>query len=81
MQQVIEKAGTLDREKVKKVLEKDKFKCLLYPTVRYVSERGYTNINKFAFTGVLQWQNGELLTVHPKSIADADFMYPVPWRK
>lgn len=81
MQQVIEKAGTLDREKVKKVLEEEEFKCLLYPTVRYVSERGYTNINKFAFTGVLQWQNGELLTVHPKSIADADFMYPVPWRK
>jgi len=81
MQQAIEKAGTLDTEKVKKVLEVDEFKCLLYPKVRYVSERGYTNINKYAFTGVLQWQNGQLLTVYPKSIADAEFVFPMPWKR
>ncbi len=79
MQEAIEKAGTLDKEAVKKCLENETFKCLLYPEVRYVSERGYTNLNEHAFTGVLQWQNERLLTVYPESIADAKFLYPMPW--
>jgi branched-chain amino acid transport system substrate-binding protein len=81
MQQAIEKAGTLDSEKVKKVLETDEFKCLMYPEVRYVDEGGYTNLNTKAFTGVLQWQNGELMTVYPKSIAAAELIFPMPWKK
>jgi len=79
MKQAIEKAGTLDREKIKKVLETEEFTCLLMPRVKYVTEKGYTNINKYAFVGVLQWQNGELMNVFPKSIADAEFIYPMPW--
>lgn len=81
MQQAVEKAGTLDKEKVKEVLEKEEFKCLLYPKVKYVSERGYTNLNKYAFTGVLQWIDGNLLTVYPESIADKNFIYPMPWKR
>ena len=81
MQQAIEKAGTLDKQKVKQILETGEFECLLYPKVKYVSEKGYTNLNKYAFTGVLQWQDGNLLTVYPHSIADKKFLYPMPWKK
>jgi len=81
MQQAIEKAGTLDRERVKEVLEKEEFTCLVLPRVKYVSEKGYTNINKYAYSGVLQWQNGKLMTIYPKEIADAGLVYPMPWEK
>jgi len=81
MQQAIELAGTLDKEAVKKALETGTFKCILYPQVQYRSERGYTNINVHAFTGVLQWQKGRLLTIYPDSIAEAKFVYPMPWNK
>lgn len=77
MQQAIEKAGTLDNEKVKQVLLNGEFKCLLYPRVKFVSEDGYTNINKFAFTGVKQWQEGKCLTVFPTELAQAKVIYPL----
>jgi branched-chain amino acid transport system substrate-binding protein len=80
MQQAIEKAGSLDKEKIKKVLQEEEFKCILYPKVKFVTEGGYTNLNKFAFTGVLQWQNGKLITIYPFSLAEAKFVYPMPWR-
>jgi len=75
--QAIEKAGTIEREKVREVLLKEEFKCLLYPKVKFVSEAGYTNINKFAFTGVLQWQDGKLLTVFPPELAETKLRYPL----
>jgi len=81
MVQAIEKAGTLNAEKVKKVLQEEEFKCLLYPQVRFVNQAGYTNLNKYAFTGVLQWQKGKLLTVYPQSLSEAKFVYPMPWGK
>ncbi len=77
MQQAIEKAGTLDKEKVRSVLLSDEFKCLLYPRVKFVTEDGYTNINKFAFTGVKQWQDGKCLTVFPTDLAQAKIIYPL----
>ncbi len=80
MQQAIEKAGTLDKEKVKKVLQEGEFKRILYPKVKFVTEGGYTNLNKFAFTGVLQWQNGKLITIYPFLLAEGKFEYPMPWR-
>jgi branched-chain amino acid transport system substrate-binding protein len=81
MKQAIEKAGTLSKEKVKNVLQEEEFQCLLYPKVKFVTEAGYTNLNKYAFTGVLQWQNGKLLTVYPQSLAETKFLYPMPWKK
>jgi branched-chain amino acid transport system substrate-binding protein len=78
LHQAIEKAGTLNPEKVREVLLKDEFKCLLYPRVKFVSEAGYTNINKHAFTGVLQWEDGKLLTVFPPELAEAKLKYPLP---
>jgi hypothetical protein len=77
LHQAIEKAGTLNPEKVREVLLKDEFKCLLYPRVKFVSEAGYTNINKHAFTGVLQWEEGKLLTVFPPELAEAKLRYPL----
>ena len=78
MHQAIVKAGTLDREKVRKVLLTEEFKCLLYPRVKFVSEKNYTNINKFAFTGVKQWHDGTLLTVFPVELAQRKLIYPFP---
>lgn len=78
MQQAIEKAGTLDREKVRQVLLTEEFKCILYPKVKYVNEGEYTNINKYAFTGVKQWQKGKLVTIYPKELAKEKMIYPFP---
>jgi len=78
MHQAIEKAGTLDREKIRQVLLNEEFKCILYPRVKWVSEEGYTNINKYAFTGIQQWQDGKILTVFPKAVATAKMIYPFP---
>lgn len=81
MKQAIEKAGTLNKEKVKKILETEEFKCVLYPRVKYENEGKYTNLNKYAFTGILQWQEGNLLTIFPSSIAEASFQYPMEWNR
>lgn len=78
LHQAIEQAGTLDREKVRKVLLTGEFKCILYPRVKYVNEGEFTNINEFAFTGVKQWQDGNLLTVFPKELAQTKLLYPFP---
>ena len=80
LEQAIGKAGTLDKEKIKKVLLEEEFKCNLYPKVKFFTEGGFTNFNKFAFTGILQWQKGKLYTVYPLSIAEAKFVYPIPWK-
>jgi ABC-type branched-subunit amino acid transport system substrate-binding protein len=77
MKKAIEKAGSLNREKIKKVLGTEELTCLVMPRVKYVSAKGYTNINKNPIVGVLQWQNGEFMDVFPKSIADAEFIYPM----
>ncbi len=77
MQQAIEKAGTLDKEKVKDALLSEEFKCILYPRVKFSNEDKYTNVNKLAFTGVKQWQDGKCLTVFPTDLAEAEFIYPL----
>jgi len=80
MKQAIEKAGTLNSEELKKVLTTAEFDCML-SKVKYVNEGGITNLNKLAFTGLLQWQNGKLLFVYPEEVAEAKFRYPIPWSK
>lgn len=80
MKQAIEKAGTLDKEKVKRALEEGEFETMLYP-VKYANVRGYTNLNTRAFAGLLQWQNGKLLFVYPDEVSVAKFIYPMPWAK
>lgn len=76
LQQAIEKAGSLDSEKVKKALEENEFKCIL-GKVKYVNEEGYTNLNNMASIGLLQWQKGKLLFVYPKDVAEGAFEYPI----
>ena len=80
MHQAIEKAGTLDKEKVKKVLEVGEFNSMFGPA-KFVNEAGYTNLNKLAFTGLQQWQGEKLLMVYPELVAEAKFIYPKPWSK
>jgi branched-chain amino acid transport system substrate-binding protein len=78
MHQAIEKAGSLDREKIKQVLLSEEFKCIMYPRVKWVNEGGYTNIDKYSMIGITQWQDGELLTVFPSELAKAKMIYPFP---
>ena len=80
MKQAIEKAGSLDKEKVKKTLEEGEFETMLYP-VKYVNEKGYTNVNKRAFAGLLQWQKGKLVFVYPEGVSVAKFAYPMQWAR
>ena len=80
MKQAIEKAGTLNSKKLQEVLLKEEFKCVLFNRVKYESKGDYTNINKYASVGLLQWQNGQLVNVYPPDVAEAPFMYPMPWK-
>jgi branched-chain amino acid transport system substrate-binding protein len=78
MHQAIEKAGTLDREKVRQVLLTEEFECILYPKVKFVNQGDYTNVNKHAFTAIVQWQDGKILTVFPQGVAVGKMIYPFP---
>lgn len=80
MHQAIEKAGTLDRKKVKEILKRDEFKCVYSNRVKFVSEGGCTNINKFSYFTLLQWQNGKALTLYPPEFAEAKPIYPMPFK-
>jgi branched-chain amino acid transport system substrate-binding protein len=80
MKQAIEKAGTLNSDEVKKNLQTGEFDCML-SRVKYVNEGGLTNVNKLAFTGLLQWQGGKLVFVYPQLVAESGFQYPIPWLK
>jgi len=80
MKQAIEKAGTLNSEKVKDALKSGTFECML-SKVKYVDEGGFTNVNELAATGLLQWQGGKLVFVYPGEVAEGSFIYPMPWSK
>lgn len=78
LKEAIEKAGTLDNEKVKDALREGEYKCML-GSVKYINDGDYTNLNSLAATGLLQWQNGKLVFVYPEEISEAKFIYPIRW--
>jgi len=72
LEQAIEKAGTLDRETLKKVLDTEKFETMTGPTKftdRYNSELPGM---------VLQWQKGIYEIIWPKDRATAEPFFPKP---
>jgi branched-chain amino acid transport system substrate-binding protein len=76
MVQAIERAGTVDREKVKEVLTKGTFKSPAGDIV--FDERGFPTTNG-AYT--LQMQNGKTSIVWPPELATGKVVWPSPtWR-
>jgi branched-chain amino acid transport system substrate-binding protein len=72
--QAIEKAGTLDQDKIRDILTTDKFQTVL-------GETWYENglLAKECHTGEIgQWQNGLYEVVGPTEHATADLVYPKP---
>jgi branched-chain amino acid transport system substrate-binding protein len=76
MEQAIEKAGSLDRQKLRDYIAANEFQTV-QGTVKF---KGSENIK--AVAGIHQWQNGLLEVIWPKSIATAKPVYPKPvWPK
>jgi len=76
MQQAIEKAGTLDPEKIKQVLDTEEF-MTVYGPVKF--EGG---LNVLRVGGVVQFQQGIGELVSPLDIATAELVIPKPpWPK
>ncbi len=76
MEQAIEKVGSLNRQKLRDYIAANEFQGIQGP----VKFKGSENVK--ATAGVLQWQNGEMEVIWPKSIATAKPLYPKPaWPK
>ena len=71
LQQAIEKAGTLDREKINQVLHSEKFDTILGP---YKYDQNGVSNNTVTF--LAQTQDGARKIVWPKDIANATLRYP-----
>lgn len=72
LQQAIEKAGTLDRKKIRQVLANETFNTVIGP-VKYVDQ-----INVQSPGEVGQWQNGAYEIVSAKEKRTAQPIYPKP---
>lgn len=72
--QAIEKAGTLDQDKIRELIATEKFETVLGSTW---FENGL--LAKECHTGEIgQWQNGVFEVIGPKDTATADMVYPKP---
>ncbi|MFC2046796.1 ABC transporter substrate-binding protein, partial [Chloroflexota bacterium] len=71
-EQAIDKAGTLDWEKLTDAIYTETFTTIAGPA-KFVGTR---NVN--AKEGVLQWQKGEIQIVWPPEVATAELMIPKP---
>jgi branched-chain amino acid transport system substrate-binding protein len=74
-QRAIEKAGSLDPQKVREAIAQTDI-MTLYGPVRF-NEKGQ-NVAKGM--SVVQIQNGKPVVVYPKDAAEAQFIYPIPKR-
>jgi branched-chain amino acid transport system substrate-binding protein len=75
LKQAIEKAGTLDNEKIREVFATETFNTVLGPTW---FDEGHL-IAEECFAGQIgQWQNGIFEVIGPYDKATADFIYPKP---
>ena len=71
MQKAIEKAGTLDSEKLRDALANEQFDTIFGPLK-------FENQETLQFHGFLQWQNGKIESVWPRERASADWIFPKP---
>jgi branched-chain amino acid transport system substrate-binding protein len=72
MQQAIERAGSLDPEKLREVLEGGEFTTIQGPVLLR------NGVNEKAIMGVIQWQQGEAQVVWPPEWATAEFLFHKP---
>jgi branched-chain amino acid transport system substrate-binding protein len=72
VEQALEKAGTLDWEKLRKVIATEKF-ITLWGSVEF---KGSFNVH--GTPGVLQWQKGEVELVWPSNLATSELVIPKP---
>ncbi len=72
MQLAIERAGTLDSEKIRDVLATEEFVTIHGPV------RLRDGVNELSVPGVIQWQKGTAHVVWPPEKATAKFMFPKP---
>jgi len=83
--QAIEKAGTLDRYEIKKVLDKERFDTAVGKTwfEKYNKIRVWSHCREDGPGNALaQWQGGEYRIIWPKEWATADILAPKPpWPK
>jgi len=70
--QVIEKVGSLDKEKLKQALLTETFETIKGP-IRF-DETG----KAWGVVSIHQWQSGEAPTVWPPEVATKPFLYPYP---
>jgi len=76
LQQAVEKAGTLDHEKIRNVIAQSEFSTINGPVAFSGTE------NKVTPSMILQYQKGDLEIVWPKETATAAPLYPKPdWPK
>jgi branched-chain amino acid transport system substrate-binding protein len=72
--QAIEKAGTLNQDKIRDILAKEKFDTVMGPTW---FENGLL-AKEAHLAEIGQWQNGEYEVIGPKDKATAEMIYPKP---
>jgi len=76
MEQAVEKAGTLNWEKVRDVIANDEFSTI-YGKLKFT---GLANLSQPGM--ILQWQKGEIDIIWPPEVATAKPLYPKPpWPK
>jgi branched-chain amino acid transport system substrate-binding protein len=72
IEQAIEKAGSLDREKIRNVLDTERFETIIGPVK-------FTNRFNTELPGMVQqWQNGIYEIIWPRDRATAEVIFPKP---
>ena len=79
-EQAIERAGTLDQDKIREIMATQTFKTILGPETKF-DELGL--LTKESYTGQIgQWQNGIFEVIDPGPRRTAEPQYPkAPWAK
>lgn len=76
---VLMRAKSFSRDDINQALKETNLMTVFGP-VQFTSYDKKINQNKLT-TYVVQWQDGKLQLIWPKSLANADYVYPVDWLK
>ena len=80
MEQAIEKAGTLDHEKLRDVIDSETFTTVFGPVNYGPDHINYEGI--YEYGGIIQYQGGDLKLIWPPEYAYAEPIIPKPpWPK
>jgi branched-chain amino acid transport system substrate-binding protein len=76
---VLKRARSMKPDDIRQALA-DTDMMTVFGPVKFISYGKMTNQNKLT-TYVVQWQNGKLMLIWPKKLANAPYVYPVDWLK